>query len=478
MLNTYSLQQSLAYRSWRHRNKHISSIDNSSIISSIRSQTSKEILQKQFSSRFQKISLISFFSSLTISTSSKENQVSFTSAATENFTLDRKYNSREKKHKFFEQVFFELIRNLKRYRKTAIYRRWINNEDQSFSRDSSLVLTFNWSHLDSDFISRFEKSTSKKSKEFSEIFDSLMISETSKSLKKVTQKSAASAEHETSSREILSSTYFSVFTFSNHLIEFDIFDRIRIFFFRDHLTRLKQAYIRNNDQSISKYQSVEINVEKVKTLENLSTVNSKKKVAKNLSNIVLSEKTSIQESMKFFISHISTLSREFSFSLIEFFDSFSLFIIFVWSEIPRQAFNNLIKHTSDFEENFITVVEQFITLTNSSDIDSLNRNWIVEFIIISSSDENSHQNSTVKNEEENIESMSFIENSSELSADSEFSEENQLVLRSTLFQTDIQNITMSMFQLFIQNIQTNSLIAVQFISRNQFRAFDIEFFDS
>ena len=42
LLNIYSLQQSLAYRSWQHRDKDISSIDDSSARSSIRSQTSKK----------------------------------------------------------------------------------------------------------------------------------------------------------------------------------------------------------------------------------------------------------------------------------------------------------------------------------------------------------------------------------------------------------------------------------------------------
>ena len=295
----------------------------------------------------------------------------------------------------------------------------------------------------------------------------------------MTQKKAStSSEHEISSREILSNTYFSVFIFSNHLIELDIFDRIRIFFFRDYLTRLKQVYTWNNDQSISKYQSVKIDVKKIKSTENPASVNLEKKVAKSSSNLAFSEEVATWESMKFFISHILKISRELRFSFIEFIDSSSFFFVFAWFETLLRASSNSIKHISDFEENFITVVERSIILTNLSDNNSLDRNRIVELIITSSSDDISHQNSTVENENKDIENMSLVENSSEFSADSEVSEENQSVFESTLSQTDIQNITMSMFQLFIQNIQTDFSITIQFISRNQFRAFDIEFFNS
>ena len=476
-LKIYTLQKSLAYRSWRHKNEDVLSTDDSSVKSSVRSQTSEKILS------FQKIlkgSKASFFSSLTNSTLSKkvfnlQNRILdlSTSVTIKNFTLDRDYNSREKKHRLFKQIFFELIKNLKKYRKTAIYRRWINNEDQSSSRESSLVSIFNWSHLNSDFISRFKKSTSKKLKEIIEISNSFATSKNSRQ-----KESLISVKQEISLREILLEIYFSVSIFSNHLIELDIFDRIQIFFFRDHLTRLKQTYTRNNDQSTSKKLSVEIKIEKIESSENLAAVNLEKKVARNSSSSAFFEEVKIQKSVKFFISHTFNLSRELRYSLIEFVDSSLFLIVFVWSEIQFWAFDNSIKNISDFEKNFIVVVKRSIILTNSFDNNSLDRNRIVKFITTSSSNDINHQNPTTKNENEDIKNMSFVENSSRFSAGSEVSEESQFVSKSTLFQTDIQSIAMSMFQLFIQNIQTNSSIAVQFTSRNQFRAFDIEFFDS
>ena len=76
--------------------------------------------------------------------------------------------------------------------------------------------------------------------------------------------------------------------------------------------------------------------------------------------------------------------------------------------------------------------------------------------------------------------MSFIENSSEFNADNEIDEENQFVSKSILFQTNIQEITMFMFQLFIQNIQDQSsqMQIAFFTSRSNFRVIDIDFFDS
>ena len=46
LLDIYSLQQSLAYRSWRHKNKNILSIDDFSTRSSIWSETLKKTSQK------------------------------------------------------------------------------------------------------------------------------------------------------------------------------------------------------------------------------------------------------------------------------------------------------------------------------------------------------------------------------------------------------------------------------------------------
>ena len=473
LLNIYSLQYSLTYRSWSHKNKILLSIDNFLTRSSIKSQTSKETLQK--------VSSISFFYSLMISISSSQTSHLFISIEScDNFTLNWEYNSREEKHKLFEQIFFELIKNFKKYKKITIYKRWMNNENQLSSRKSSLVLTFNWSHLDSDSVSRFDRFALKglqTTKALIEILNSSTPSKASKSLRELTQKELSSIKHEIS-RDILSKTYFNVSISSNHLIKFDIFDQIQIFLFRDHLVRLKQTYTQNNNQSISKNQSVEINLEKVKSIENLATANLEKKVARNSSSLAFFKKVKISKSVKFFIQHILNLSQELRFSLIEFIDNLSSFVASAWIEISFWAFDKSIKNVSIFGENLITVVERFVILTNSSDSNPLSRNQIVELVTAPFSNNiTSHQNPTIEDEKENIESMSLIENLSELSEDSEISEKSQLVSKLTLSQTDIQSIVMSMFQLFIQNIQTNSSIAMQFISQNQFRAFDIEFFD-
>ena len=328
--------------------------------------------------------------------------------------------------------------------------------------------------MNSDFVSRFEKFVEK----FNEISNSRVTSESLKSSIKVTQKKLSSTKHEIS-RKILSKTYFSVSISSNHLIKLDIFNRIRIFLFRDHLVCLKQTYTRNNDQSISKNQSVEINVEKVENIKNLATTNLEKKVARDSSSFAFFEELKIQKSVKFFLSHTFKLSRELRFLFIEFVDNSSFFVVSAWSEISFWAFDNFIKNIFDFQEDFITVVERFITLTNSLDNDSLNKNRIVEFITTSFSNDINYQNSTAENEK-NIENMSLVKNSLEFNADNEINEENQFASKSILFQMNIQEIAMFMFQLFIQNIQNqkSQIQIASFTSRSNFRIIDTNFFDS
>ena len=200
----------------------------------------------------------------------------------------------------------------------------------------------------------------------------------------------------------------------------------KIFYFEIEWSFENQYSILFYGHSTSKYQSVKVKVEIIENIENLASVNLEKKIAKNLSNSAFFEEVAIQKSMKFFISHTFNLFREFRFFFIEFVDNSSFFFALAWFETSLRAFDNSIKNIFDFEKNLITVVERAIILTNSFDNDPLDRNRIVKLIITSSSNDISHQNLTVENENENIENnnMSFVKNLSEISADNEINKKN------------------------------------------------------
>ena len=128
--------------------------------------------------------------------------------------------------------------------------------------------------------------------------------------------------------------------------------------------------------------------------------------------------------------------------------------------------------------------------------DLLEKNRVIELFNTSFSNsssnidqENQNQTSFTNNQEQKqVSSSHFIMSSQEnskvdndqqdSSQQNDFSESEQQQILN-LSQTDIQRLVMSMFQLFIQNTQSNSAsIVIQTAFRNNFRAQNVKFLDS